>query len=847
MASDPEHYAPPTLSSRLRSVRFFTRTAIIAERLLPRLLPLAGVAAGFAILSWFGLFRTIPDTARILVAVAFGLAALASLWSLRSLRLPTGFDIDRRLERDNSLTHAPITTQDDHLSSGTSDEFATALWREHQRRMAAGVEGVRGAQTKTDIPARDPYALRAAAALLLVTAFAWSYGTSGGSIGDAFRNHDVAEIIPPRIDAWVTPPAYTGMAPLFLTSEQNAEKSDFTVPAGSVAVVRIAGGSGNETVTWPEPQTPLGTKAEEGKTEPATSRRFEVTMEASGALAISGGTEDELRNWSFTVSPDAAPTIAFAGDPVRAANGTMTLEYFAQDDYRVTKARGIIELADDSTEGAHPLYEPPDLPLALPRRASKDGAAKTMRDLSEHPWAGAKVKMTLEAEDDRGQTGRSETKELVLPGRPFSNPLARAVIEQRRNLALDANAVPEIVDLIDTLTMWPEETIKNASHFLGLVTARSRMLEGQGNDEALRDVVDYLWEFARTIEDGNLSDAERRLQAAQQALKEALENGASDEEIEQLMAELRQAMQEYLQELARQMENNPEMAQQMPENMQEMDMQSLQDMLDKIEELAKSGAREQAQQLLSQLQDMMNNMQMGRNQRQQGQQNQAQQQMNELGEILRQQQELMNETYRQSRRSQQGEQGEGQQGQRGQQQGQNGQNGQNGQQGQGQGGLEGLAPGQQALRDRLEQFMDGLRGMGINPGDAFGEAGREMGEAGQALGEGQGEQAFSDQGQAMDALRRGADNMMQQMQQAMEGQGQGQGDPTGANRNGLDRDPLGRPQRSAGPDFGDTVKVPDEIDIRRAREILDAIRKRLGNALSPQLEKEYLERLLELN
>ena len=99
----------------------------------------------------------------------------------------------------------------------------------------------------------------------------------------------------------------------------------------------------------------------------------------------------------------------------------------------------------------------------------------------------------------------------------------------------------------------------------------------------------------------------------------------------------------------------------------------------------------------------------------------------------------------------------------------------------------------------------------------------------------------------MDALRRGADNMMQQMQQAMQGQGQGQGDPTGTNRNGLDRDPLGRPQRSAGPDFGDTVKVPDEIDMRRAREILEAIRKRLGNALSPQLEKEYLERLLELN
>lgn len=846
MAVETEHSAPSNLSRRLWLARAATRATIVAERLLPRLLPLVGVVALFAILSWFGLFRNVGDTARIALAALFGLAALAGLWPLRGMHMPSPRDIDRRLERENVLAHAPITTQEDRLSAGTDDAFASVLWREHQRRMAESVDGVHGANAKTDIPARDPYALRAAVALTAVIAFAWSFGSGGGRLADAFRSHQVAEAVPARIDAWITPPAYTGLAPLFLTSEQNAARSDFTVPEGSVAVVRIAGGSGQESVTWPEPQTPLGTSAEDGNAQNAASRRFEVTLENSGRLSVSGGPEDALRDWSFTVTPDEAPTIAWLKDPVRATNGAMTVEYKTQDDYRVAKARGIIELADEPAEGADPLYEAPDLQLALPRRSAEEGAAKTVRDLGEHPWAGARVKMTLEAEDDRGQTGRSETRTFILPGRPFANPLSRAVIEQRRNLALDANAVPDIVDVLDVLTLYPEETIRNASHFLGLVTARSRLLEADGNDEALRGVVDYMWELARVIEDGNLSDAERRLQAAQQALKEALENGASDEEIEQLMAELREAMQDYLSELARQMENNPNMAQQMPENMQEMDMQSLQEMLDKIEELAKSGNREQAQQLLSELQNMMNNMQMGQHRMQQGdRQNQAQQQMNELGEILRQQQELMNETYRQNRRGDGQQQGQQQPGQQPGQQGQQGEQGQMGENdGQGQ-GLQGLAPGQQALRDRLEQFMDGLRGMGINPGDEFGEAGRSMGDAGQSLQEGEGEQAFSDQGDAMDALRRGADSMMQQMQQAMDG-GTGASEP-GGNRNGLDRDPLGRPQRSAGPDFGESVQIPDEIDIRRAREILEAIRKRLGNSLSPQLEKDYLERLLELN
>ncbi|WP_193174675.1 TIGR02302 family protein [Oricola nitratireducens] len=853
MAVETEHSAPHTLSRRLRLARTATYAAIVAERLLPRLLPLAGVVALFMILSWFGVFRAVGDVARIAIAAGLGLAALASLWPLRSMRLPSPYEIDRRLENENALPHAPITAQDDTLSAGAGDRFAAALWREHQRRMASRIDGLHGAGAKTDIPARDPYALRAAVALLAVVAFAWSFGSTGGRLGDAFRSHSATEALPPRIDAWITPPSYTGIAPIFLTSDQNAQKTDFTVPEGSIAVVRIAGGSGLETVTWPAPETPLSTSAGEGQPQAALSRRFEVTLDSSGELAVSGD-GDTLRDWSFTVLPDNAPTITFAKDPTRAANGTMTVEYYALDDYRVAKARGIVALADKQHEGAHPLYEAPEVPLSLPRRSSEDGAAKTMRDLGEHPWAGARVKMTLEAEDDRGQTGRSETKTFVLPGRPFANPLARAIIEQRRNLALDANAAPDIVDVLDTLMLYPEETIKNASYFLGLITARARLREAEGNDDALRGVVDYMWELARTIEDGNLSDAEKRLQAAQQALKDALENGASDEEIEQLMSELRDAMQEYMRELARQMENNPDLARQMPsENMQQMNMQDLQDMLDKIEELAKNGARNQAQDLLSQLQDMMNNLQMGQHRMQQGdQQSQAQQQMNELGEILRRQQELMNETYRQNRR------GEGQDGQQGQQQGpgQQGEQGQMGQQGPGQNGqqfgqngsgqgLQGLAPGQQGLRDRLDQFMDGLRGMGINPGNEFGDAGRSMGEAGQALEQGEGDQAFSSQGEAMDALRRGADNMMQQMQQAMDG-GNGATQP-GGNRNGLDRDPLGRPQRSAGPDFGESVKVPDEIDIRRAREILEAIRKRLGNALSPQLEKDYLERLLELN
>jgi uncharacterized protein (TIGR02302 family) len=287
---------------------------------------------------------------------------------------------------------------------------------------------------------------------------------------------------------------------------------------------------------------------------------------------------------------------------------------------------------------------------------------------------------------------------------------------------------------------------------------------------------------------------------------------------------------------------------------QELRQSDLERMMDQIENLAKSGNRDQAKDLLAQLQDMMNNLQAGRQQQQgqNGQQSEMRQQMDKLGEIMRRQQEMMNETFRmdqmQRGQQQQGQQGEGQQGQQGQQ----------GEQGQQPGGqqpgmtpeefaeaLKQLQEGQGQLQGDLEGLMKGLEGMGIQPGEGFGEAGEAMGEAEGALGEGEGERAVGEQGRALEALRRGAQDMMQQMQQAMQGD-QGEGQEGGRQQN-ADRDPLGRPRATTGPDFGRSVEVPDEIDVQRARQILDAIRKRLGNALSPALEKDYLERLLELN
>jgi hypothetical protein len=103
------------------------------------------------------------------------------------------------------------------------------------------------------------------------------------------------------------------------------------------------------------------------------------------------------------------------------------------------------------------------------------------------------------------------------------------------------------------------------------------------------------------------------------------------------------------------------------------------------------------------------------------------------------------------------------------------------------------------------------------------------------------------QGKALDALRKGAQSLAEAMQQGDgEGQGDGPGERMGRQQAGANgTDPLGRPLRSH--EIGDELSkmIPGEIDVQRVRRILEELRRRLGDPSRPQIELEYIERLLK--
>ena len=518
-----------------------------------------------------------------------------------------------------------------------------------------------------------------------------------------------------RIDAWVTPPVYTGRPPVMLAGLRPGDTAHdmaaVAVPAGSQLVMRATGNVRFDIVRKGGLEdAPPDTRA----ALPAGSEERRFVIKGDGAAVLHGVGSSDLV-WTFTAIPDRAPTIELIKDPERQARGSLRLDYKMDDDYGVVEAHAAFALKDDEAEDekpTRPLFSAPEFPLTLPQARTRSGAAQTTRDITEHPWAGAKVAMTLVARDEAGNEGRSEPTEFQLPQRIFVKPVARALIEQRRILALDADAKPLVLTALDALTIAPEQFTPETAVYLGLRAIYFDLANAKSDDQ-LREVVARMWDMAVQLEDGNVSQAELALRQAQDALRQALERGASDEELKKLMDQLRAAMDKYLQALAEEMRKNPQqLARPLDRNTRMLSQRDLKSMLDRLENLARSGNKEAARQLLEELQSMLENLQMARPGAQGDEgDDDMMSALDELGDMIRKQQQLRDKTFKQGQDMRRDRQRQ--------------------QRGQGQQQLGDLRQDQQGLKDRLNKLLEQLRQRGLgNPGqDQKGQGEKRYGSA----------------------------------------------------------------------------------------------------------------------
>jgi uncharacterized protein (TIGR02302 family) len=774
-----------------------------------------------------GVLALLPGMAKLAVLATAGLGLAWSLRPLFWLRLPDDAAALRRLETQSNLKHRPATAWRDDLADPGAGTESRALWQAHRARMAAMLANLKAGLPRSPLPRRDPYALRSALALGLVAAVALNASQWRNRIVDAVAlDPRQAVAATGGLDAWIVPPSYTGRAPVLLTggaAERRLERDgEIMVPESSKLVVRLNGAE--------EPRLALARPLEDGSAgdEIATSEftsagpgvhETETVLERPVNIRLTDGSS-KLAEWTVAVIPDGAPRAEITGAMELTATGAFMVPWEVSDDYGVASLAGSIELSDDAGLGDNALpYDPPEFSVNLPRLYPRKAEGRAFQDLTEHPWAGLEAVIRLEATDQAGQAGYSAPVAFTLPERRFRQALARSLVELRQRLVRSPDESRKVVRALAALLAWPEGLIEKSGHHLGIRAAANQLHEADGVDDK-KDVVDLLWEIAVSIEDGDLSDALKELQSLRQQLQEALAEGAPPEQIAELMDQLREALNRYLEAMARQMQQAMERGELQPQQGtgQEMRAQDLERMLDMIENMARSGARDAAQELLAQLDNILRNLQPGMA----GEMGESpmSEMMEQLGELMREQQRLMDETFQMP----------------------DGMNGMQQQEGGEQG--EGLAGDQEALAQMLEHLMAQLGEQGMQSPQSFGQAQGSMEGAADSLRGSQRDPALSQQGDALEALREGAQAMAQQM---MQQQGQGQGNQQGAQGEprGGQRDPLGRPTPQRGEDYGpDRNMLPTESAVERAREILEYLRSRANERSRPRIERDYIDRLL---
>lgn len=826
---------PTQRSFAVRGKLTLSWLALLWERLWSRLWTPAALAGVFIAVTFTDVLPSLNFILHIVIVLASaGGIGYVAYRTLRGITWPTRAEARARLEKTSPVSHRPLTTAEDSLAAGTSS-LQKRIWDIHQSRARDNVNRLRAAAPAPGIATRDRFALRAAVVLALFITVVGGWHDLGDRLWRGVFPVFGASNASISAKIWITPPAYTGQSPVYFeipATDETQNPTTLDIRAGSKVLAVVTGSPRTIAVAMDNEIMPLEKLADE-------SQRGEIDLPQGNRLELRhGGTT--VAGWDVNWIPDQMPSIAFIDTPRESSKWRLQIDYRANDDYGLEQATAIISRTDESARNLEPL----ETPLSIPAFSPKSVAYSAITDLTAHPWAGMDVSIQLAVTDAAGQRGLSEPMTGRLPERIFTHPVSQELARWRKPL-MDSpqetvrQAAESIADILNN----PESFAGDPMVHLSLSTAKYR-LEYESVEEASATVPDLLWQTAVRIEDGSLAVAEQRLMDAEEALREAMERGASAEEINQLVDELQAALADYTRAMA---ESSPEDQSEFgtADSIAEQDIAA---MMEQVREMADLGAEEAAQQALAQLEDLLQEL---RNQPAPGdatspEVQEARELMDQMRQLAVEQSQLLDENFEQTRqqatqeqqqREQQGQQGRGSRGQN--QQGQN--------QGQGEGArMAGrqASDAQDSLRQQLAALMSRMSKITGALPESLQDADNAMSEASNALRRGAFEAGVDGQGRALSKLEEGVEDATDMLLEALFEKGfGGMMDMAGGQRRFGPLGPRG------GRNTGDNIDVPTEPDTtgmsQRVRAILEEIRRRASDRTRPEDEQEYLRRLMK--
>ena len=861
---------------RLGRMRQRARVVLLFERAWPAAWPPLGVLGAFVGLALLDVPRTLPALLHVLLLLGVVVALGWTIWrALRAVRLPSEADADRRLEQASGLRHRPLAV----LTDRPALPGAEGLWRAHVARAVAQVGRLHVGTPRPGLAARDPRALRAGLLVALAAALVIAGEDAPNRLARAFVPGFAPATAPAatEVQGWITPPAFTNLAPMFLRPEGGS----VTAPAGSHLTVSLSGGNGTPSLT-------LGGKAVAFVPLDGGGFQADADLPAGGRLAVRRGGQD-LVGWDLTVVADAAPLVLWPEPPGPARNGGRVpptrLPWQVFHSYGVTSLQAELRLRD------RPEAPPLIVPIPLPGGTTKAAKGIRLQDLTANPWAGLPVVGRLVARDAPGLTGTSHDAAFTLPERHFDNPVARRLIAVRRQLTLRPDqrgpAIAELDAIADLDPVWRDDP----GGYLNLHVA-SAELSRERDAGVVEDAQAALWLLALHLEEGGSERTARALAEARKQLRDAIEARKRGEkidpaEIDKRIQALEQAIQKHLDALAEQLRQDPDSRMADPDA-QQLDAKDAQKLAEELRDLEKQGQPEAAERKLAELEKMLDQLQRAKlrhqdakaRERQQKRQK-GEQQMNALQDMVQREGGLLDRAQsrdaagtpftdpalrgRQSAPTEQ-EQPDtatappdpAREAER-----------------------RGDQRVQQALRRALGELMQQYGDlMGQIPPN-LGDADAAMRDGTQALAQGRDAAAAGAAQKAIEALQKGGQSMSEQMQaefgsqsdQAGDSEGDDQAGPgmqfgdrpdgppqdqgggnrpwagkPGQGKRGQARtDPFGRQLKegSEGADESADVALPENMEQARTRAIQDELRRRGADRGRPQPELDYIDRLLK--
>lgn len=768
------------------------------------------------------------------------------------LRRPNRQEIDRRIEQASRLKHRPLTAMTDSLSNPLKPQ-TRRLWEIARARTFDSLKKLRAGSPRAFMATRDPYALRLGVLLFFMLGMysagsSWSERILAGLTPFSFGEKISA---PETLTLWITPPEYTGIAPIIVKGNSDGKKLD--IPEGSLIKISIHKGIFTPRLIAAKNMNTPFKKADAG------NYILETQIPPGETITVMQGLFTRA-SWPYHLIPDTPPQILLKGKPDFSPEATMRFPLEVKDDYGVKNL--VMHMTLNQSMNPEALGEPFTDQRIIMSPPGESLPIQPVYDLAFHPWAGQPVAITFTAEDGKGQVVTTDPIRLTLPERHFMHPSAQALIAERKNLILAPTKNYEsIVETLEDVLIRPGLYLDDKIVFLAIRSAASRLYWADPPTRSEgASVVSLLWDTAVRIEGGEISLAARNLRDAQNNLAKTLDNpAATPEDIQKSMENLRAAMGEYFMELQREMQKRMTNGQKFPNLPTDMltknlDPDALNEFLERMQAHMMEGDKNAAREMLGQLQRLMDMMDPSSLTTEMPADMQM---MNEgidaLQDLIRRQRELLDQTQGILRshdifKNTEKNFGDNLNGNENFPKDWN---------------MDNMPPpptipkesNNIALNtDTQKKSQDSIRNdllilitkakevLGDIP-ENMGLAEQEMSGSSESLAKNDPEQSIPRQEQALAYLEQAQKDLGQKLMARME-----QMTMFSLMGGGMKFDPLGRPVGGKNPGnniFGEPVKIPDEGERKKAQELLRLIRNRSDELERPEEERDYFKRLLK--